>query len=168
MTLMSPVTRARALATTAHRGQLYGEFPYTRHLQDVWGVLLAHGFSGDYEPAAWLHDAPEDTEVTLEEIRLGFGEGVARLVGAVTTPHSIGNRKARFAVLVMQLTETPEALPLKLADRVAHARFGTARPGSSFLKMYRKEHPALKRELKHLSDDPRVLRMWGELDRLLG
>ena len=26
----------------------------------------------------------------------------------------------------------------------------------------------IDRELKHLSDDPRVLRMWGELDRLLG
>ena len=160
----SPTQCARNRATVLHQGQMYGAHPYTVHLRSVWFSLLAHHFFAEtYGVAAWLHDSLEDTSLTLAELTQEFGGEAAHLVAAVTTPHSIGNRKARFEVLAQQLAAVPEAVPLKLADRLAHVRQG---PGP-FLRMYKKEHPAFRASLFPLNRDGRVLRMWAELDRRL-
>lgn len=67
----------RAHAGTERRGK---GFPYVVHPLEA--VAIAATITADQEllAAAALHDTVEDTDVTLEEIRAGFGERVASLV----------------------------------------------------------------------------------------
>lgn len=159
---------AISLAHKAHRGQTYGDGDYTRHLRDVAMYLGSNGFVDDeWGIAAWLHDTVEDTEVTIEQIEEQFGPRVAKLVAAVTTPLSIGNRKARLDALIQQLQGCPEALPLKLADRIANVQHSWFHQDTK-LFMYYREYPRFRKALRGISDDPQVMVMWGILDNLLG
>jgi (p)ppGpp synthase/HD superfamily hydrolase len=181
------VNDAISLAHHAHAGQRYGDTDYTRHLRDVALILGAGGFVGPLEYdakaddfvahplpgentwqiAAWLHDIVEDTEVTIDQVREQFGPEVARLVAAVTTPASVGNRKARLTKLIEQLRETPEAMPLKLADRISNVD-SCWYTRNTLLFMYHREYRRFRTSLRPLSDDPRVMKMWDRLDKLLG
>ncbi|MGX1804470.1 HD domain-containing protein [Nocardia sp. NPDC055321] len=155
---------AVGFAVAAHGGQLYGGLPYVMHLAAVRGVLRDFGIAGDVGVAAWLHDVVEDTAVTVDEVRSGFGDGVAELVWAVT---GVGaNRQARNADAYAKIGEWPEAVVLKLADRIANVEAGSR--GSSLWEMYRREHPAFKAALSVPSglvgDRETVTRMWARLD----
>ena len=56
--------------------------PYMGHLLGVTSIVIDAGGTEDQVIAALLHDAPEDQggEVTLEEIRVKFGDNVAGIV----------------------------------------------------------------------------------------
>lgn len=78
--------RALAFAMDKHRTQVRkggGEIPYLGHLFSVAGLVIEAGGSEDDVIAALLHDSAEDAggETTLAEIREGFGEVVAGIVG---------------------------------------------------------------------------------------
>jgi (p)ppGpp synthase/HD superfamily hydrolase len=81
---------ALALAAKAHRDQMRKgtNVPYIVHPVQVSMILLAHGFDEDVAIAGILHDTVEDTDVTFDELRARFGEGVATLVGGVTEQKS--------------------------------------------------------------------------------
>jgi len=165
---MSNTHKAITLATNAHRGQEYGGGDYTKHLRDVAMFLGSHGFGEDYwQVAAWLHDTVEDTDVTIEQIEQEFGVTVAHLVEAVTTPASIGNRRARLDAAIQQIKAYPNALPLKLADRLANV-WSCWFSQDTRLFMYYKEYPRFRKALRPLSDDPRVMALWDDLDKWLG
>ncbi len=79
------VDRARRVAYSAHEGQTdkAGESYVEAHVSDVvWRVAR---FGPEYEAVAWLHDVPEDTEVTLDDLReAGFPDEVVDAVDAIT------------------------------------------------------------------------------------
>ncbi|WP_181697944.1 HD domain-containing protein [Nocardia sp. GTS18] len=156
--------QAREFAVAAHGDQRYGERPYVTHLAAVRGVLDDFGFGGDLAVAAWLHDVIEDTPVTAEEVESRFGRAVLDLVWAVT---GVGpDRKARNLDAYTKIAAHPRAVILKLADRTANAQ--ASPPASSWMGMYRTEHPTFKAHLGGLlADDPTVARMWERLDRRL-
>jgi (p)ppGpp synthase/HD superfamily hydrolase len=159
---------AITLAHAAHRGQTYGEWDYTKHLRDVDLQLGAAGFNEEYwDIAAWLHDIVEDTDTTIEQVESQFGSKVAMLVEAVTTPLSIGNRRARLKRLIELLTKTPGAVPLKLADRIANVQFCWFGQNTK-LFMYYREYPTFRGSIRPLNDDPRVMKMWDKLDEMMG
>ncbi len=81
----SVVQRAVAFAALAHAAQFRnsGE-PYVIHPIAAATTLAGMQLDRDAIVAALLHDVPEDTSVTLEEIQKEFGEKVARLVEGVT------------------------------------------------------------------------------------
>ena len=155
---------AREFAIAAHGDQRYGVHPYVTHLAAVRGVLDDFGYGGELALAAWLHDVVEDTPVTAEEIESRFGRAVLDLVWAVT---GIGpDRKARNQNAYTKIAAHPRAVILKLADRTANAE--ASPPASSWMGMYRTEHPTFKAHLGGLlADDPTVARMWERLDRRL-
>jgi (p)ppGpp synthase/HD superfamily hydrolase len=80
------VDAALVLAARAHRAQVRkgSDIPYIVHPVQVAMILMRHGFDEDVVIAGVLHDTVEDTEVTAEEIRTGFGAEVAALVAAVS------------------------------------------------------------------------------------
>jgi len=82
---LDTVRRAYDLASVAHEGQTRasGE-PYVRHPVAVACTLAELRLDATTLVAALLHDVPEDTTVTLEEIETRFGDEVARLVDGVT------------------------------------------------------------------------------------
>jgi GTP pyrophosphokinase len=79
------VQRAYRVAEEAHRGQkrVSGE-PYVTHCVAVAQILADLSVPPEVVAAGLLHDTVEDTSVTLEDLRLDFGETIATLVDGVT------------------------------------------------------------------------------------
>lgn len=155
--------RAQALATEAHQGQRYGDAPYTVHLAAVVAVMERFGIVDvDVLAAGWLHDTIEDTPVSRAEVAAAVGERAASMVDAVSDGPG-ENRKARKARPYRLIPQTPGAVLVKLADRIANVESASkARPG--LLEMYRREHPAFRQKLQQ---DGEADAMWAHLDALL-
>jgi GTP pyrophosphokinase len=79
------VQRAYGVAEKAHEGQTRksGE-PYVHHSLAAADILADLHLDAITIAAALLHDVPEDTTVTLDEVQGQFGDEVARLVDGVT------------------------------------------------------------------------------------
>jgi GTP diphosphokinase / guanosine-3',5'-bis(diphosphate) 3'-diphosphatase len=79
------VQRAYRVAEEAHRGQtrVSGE-PYVSHCVAVARILADLGVPPEVVAAGLLHDTVEDTSITLEDIRLDFGETITSLVDGTT------------------------------------------------------------------------------------
>lgn len=80
------VEAARLLATHAHAGQVRRDGrPYIVHPEDVADRLARCGFPAPVVAAAWLHDVPEDTAYTLDDLRSArFPAKTVDTVGCVT------------------------------------------------------------------------------------
>lgn len=152
----------RQFAAAAHGRQRYGELPYTVHLEAVEAVLVRFGISDpELLAAAWLHDTVEDTGASLDEIRIRFGARVAALVHAVTDEAG-ASRKERKARTYAKTRALPEAVLLKLADRIANVEH-SARARPDLFAMYRDEHPAFTAALRRPGEhDP----LWEHLEQL--
>jgi (p)ppGpp synthase/HD superfamily hydrolase len=158
---------AKRLADVAHHKQRYGTNPYTHHLQAVEEILYRFGFD-DYELkiAAWLHDIIEDTELSYDQVKHGFGERIANIVYAVT--NEMGrNRKERYGKTYPKIKADRKALILKLADRIANIEqaIGT---NSRYVDLYRKEWEEFYSQLFEDVEDQRVIKMWKYLESLFG
>lgn len=146
-----------------HRNQKYGNKPYTKHLEDVVAVLKRFGVKNSCVlAAAWLHDAVEDTLLTVEMVEQEFGNDVASLVYAVTTEPG-NNRKERNAKSYPKIKAQPDAIYLKLADRIANVQ-ASIENSIEKLKMYQKEFPDFKMALKHSGGADE---MWNYLEELI-
>jgi len=155
---------AQALAETAHKGQMYGDQPYTKHLADVVGVLRRFKVEDtDILVAGWLHDSVEDTETTLEQIELMFGRRVRDLVYRVTNEEG-KNRKERHEKTYPKIQASPDAVTLKLADRIANTEASIMQNDEKKMKMYAKEYPNFKQKL-HVTITHES--MWRHLDFLM-
>lgn len=155
---------ARKLALVFHENQMYGNYPYAKHLEDVVVVLQRFGIHEDrILAAAWLHDSLEDTALTIEAIKEEIGDDVAALVFAVTTEPGI-NRYERNSKTYPKIKAQEMGVYLKLADRIANVESATKGNFRKF-KMYKKEFPAFKEALKvqGVADE-----MWNYLEGLLG
>lgn len=166
--------RAEEVAEKAHAGQQYGEFPYTYHLFRTHDVLERFGFLPENpDPAkrklaqrltlaAILHDTLEDTDLTYQELRDDFGKEVADLVFAVTNEPG-ANRKERFAKTYPKIRANPDAVVLKLADRIANV-IHALQANPDILDMYRREWPVFERELRTEGEHDD---MWSYLETIL-
>lgn len=155
---------ARLVAIKAHGDQAYDElYPYVKHLDDVANVLRRFGWTlPKYLCSAYLHDVIEDTGVSYNDIKKRFGEEVAEIVFCVTD--EIGrNRKEKHNKTYPKIASNPEAIIIKLADRIANVEHG----GKS--EMYVKEYKEFKEKLYPTSvsvSTPMVTSMWECLDDL--
>jgi (p)ppGpp synthase/HD superfamily hydrolase len=152
--------QAEYLAIKHHKGQKYGDGPYTDHLRQVCCVLTHFGYTNEYIVAAWLHDIVEDTDVSLSTIEQTFGSDVSELVWAVT---GIGfTRAERNLSQYIKLIQYTKGVTLKLADRIANVQ-ACINMNNTKLGMYRKEHTTFF-QLLHEYGDPQ---MWLFLSELL-
>lgn len=126
------IGQAYHLANASHEGQNRdaGQ-PFITHPIGVALILAAElGFARDTDmmTAALLHDAVEDSALTLEDIEPMFGPTIIDLVSGVTkvTSGVKHNREARRAATLQHLFTAahrdPRVLILKLADRVHNMR----------------------------------------------
>jgi (p)ppGpp synthase/HD superfamily hydrolase len=165
---------AKNLARKAHGQQKYGKHPYTYHLSKVEHALKRFGYDTDQDDpeqeqlcwdlvtAAWLHDIIEDTSVTRVEISREFNHRVASLVWAVTNPQG-GNRAWRASKVYPKIKNTPYALILKLADRIANAE-ECVKTGSGLINMYAKEWGGFQAKYRIKGEHKE---MWNHVDRLI-
>jgi (p)ppGpp synthase/HD superfamily hydrolase len=156
------IVEAREFAIRAHGDQTYGTLPYSAHLAHVERVLLAFGFASPIlRAAAWLHDVLEDTETTLGNLDVRFPAEVCSLVHAVTTEPG-ANREERNSKTWPKIAALPDAITLKLADRIANVRNCFLTDRYDLLRMYMREYRGFREALKR-EDGP----MWAELDSRL-
>ena len=158
------VRGARLFAINAHGEQRYGSYPYVKHLDDVFNVLLEFGCDDlNILKAAYLHDVLEDTNCDPLKLHLSFGAAVAVIVDCVTS-RPVKNRKERNRATYLIIRTFVSSIMLKLADRIANVRACIA-DNDSKLEMYRKEYPEFRHALH--TEDQSLFGMWEELDCLM-
>lgn len=118
---------AYLLAEDAHRGQMRksGD-PYITHPLAVTLILAELGAETTTLTASLLHDTVEDTEVTLDQVRSGFGEEVAYLVDGVTKLEKVDYGAAAepetFRKMLVATGSDVRVMSIKLADRLHNMR----------------------------------------------
>ena len=125
----SMIVEAGRTALTAHEGQFRrsGE-PYITHPVAVATIVAELGLDAQTVAAALLHDAVEDTGLTLEAITQTFGEGVARVVDGVTKLDRLqfnskeAQQAATIRKMLVAMADDWRVLLIKLADRLHNMR----------------------------------------------
>ena len=123
------VRRAYAFAAAAHEGQRRATGgPYVEHPAAVALLLAQLGMDTATIAASLLHDVPEDTPRTNEDIRREFGDEIARLVEGVTKlgrfsgqsrdQHQAENIRKMFLAMADDL----RVVVIKLCDRLHNMR----------------------------------------------
>ncbi len=123
------INRAYVFAAHAHANQKRssGE-PYLSHPLAVANILASLRLDDKSIITGLLHDTVEDTSVTLGDIRLRFGEDVARLVDGVTKigkirfPSSEHKQAENFRKMILATAKDIRVLLVKLADRLHNMR----------------------------------------------
>jgi (p)ppGpp synthase/HD superfamily hydrolase len=113
---------AYRFAKECHKGQFRKGTPrpYINHCTEVARILNKFGYSEEIIVAGLLHDTVEDTEVTLEDLRIGFGERVSNLVKHVTETRTPGvSWTKRKVMYIKNLTDAPEgSVAVSAADKL--------------------------------------------------
>ncbi|MGO9855926.1 MAG: RelA/SpoT family protein, partial [Acidimicrobiales bacterium] len=123
------IVEAARTALTAHEGQFRrsGE-PYITHPVAVATIVAELGLDAQTVAAALLHDAVEDTGLTLETIEKTFGEGVAKVVDGVTKLDRLqfdskeAQQAATIRKMLVAMADDWRVLLIKLADRLHNMR----------------------------------------------
>jgi len=129
------ISRAYATAANAHTGQVRnsGE-PYIEHPLAVASIVAELGLDDVSIAAALLHDAVEDTAVSIEEINDIFGPEVAAIVDGVTKLDRISfdsreeQQAASMRKMIVAMAKDLRVLIIKLADRLHNMRTIAAMP----------------------------------------
>ncbi|MDM8519872.1 GTP diphosphokinase [Anaerolineales bacterium HSG6] len=133
---MKVIRRACKVAQKAHATQkrASGE-PYFLHSLAVANILTDLRLDHETISAALLHDVPEDTEVTLQEVEKKFGSTIATLVDGVTKMEHIGQMHGQsekskkeqakaetLRKMMLAMVDDIRVVLIKLADRTHNMR----------------------------------------------
>ncbi|GAC1698403.1 MAG: bifunctional (p)ppGpp synthetase/guanosine-3',5'-bis(diphosphate) 3'-pyrophosphohydrolase [Candidatus Limnocylindrales bacterium] len=123
------VRRAYGYAMEAHDGQRrVSGGPYIEHPAAVALLLAQLGLDPAAIAAAFLHDVPEDTARTNEDIRKEFGEEIARLVEGVTKLSQFSGKSSdehqaeNIRKMFLAMADDLRVVVIKLADRLHNMR----------------------------------------------
>src|SRR3954449_6436436 len=131
------ITRAYELAAEAHRSQVRrsGE-SYIQHPLAVARIVADLGLDDITIAAALLHDAVEDTHITLEDVTAEFGPDVAGIVDGVTKLERIqfdskeAQQAATMRKMLVAMAKDVRVLIIKLSDRLHNMSTLAALPAS--------------------------------------
>jgi GTP diphosphokinase / guanosine-3',5'-bis(diphosphate) 3'-diphosphatase len=126
---------AHRMAADAHAGQLRksGE-PYIGHPIAVANIVAGIGLDDVTISAALLHDAVEDTSVSLEDLEATFGAEVAQIVDGVTKLDRIhfnskeDQQAASVRKMIVAIAKDLRVIIIKLADRLHNMQTLAALP----------------------------------------
>lgn len=123
------IVRAYQLASFVHEGQMRksGE-RFIEHPTGVARILAELGMDATTIIAAFLHDAIEDTELELTDIKTHFGEEVVGIIDGLTKIERIGFRSKEheqaenLRKMIVAMAKDARVLIIKLADRLHNMR----------------------------------------------
>lgn len=124
------ITRAYNMAKEAHKGarRRSGE-PYIMHPLAVARIVSKEmGLGSTSISAALLHDVVEDTDYTVEDLRVMFGEKIAQIVDGLTKISSgmfgenVSAQAENFRKLLLTMSEDIRVILIKIADRLHNMR----------------------------------------------
>lgn len=126
-TLVAEIERAFEVAKTAHEGQFRRSGDeYITHPVAVAMILAELGLNAETIIAALLHDTVEDTNYSLKQLKIDFGDEIASLVDGVTKLDKLiyGPTAEAETVrkMVVAMSRDIRVLVIKLADRLHNAR----------------------------------------------
>lgn len=161
------IRKAREFALKAHSNQIYGYiYPYYKHLEDVYNVLLRFGFNEQKHLklliASFLHDTMEDTGTSYSDITKAFDEEVAEIVFCMSDETG-RTRKEKKEKTYPKIRSNPDSVILKVADRIANAEFSVSEK-SKQATMYREEYSEFE---YHLRIHNQIDLMWNHLHYVL-
>lgn len=180
------MTKAFETARAAHVNQTRrsGE-GYINHPVAVAKIVADIGLDETTVAAALLHDAVEDTEVTLEDVEKEFGIDVARIVDGVTKLDRLqfdskeAQQAATMRKMLVAMAKDLRVLIIKLADRLHNMRTIAAMPvdkqqriANETLDIYaplahRLGMQGLKQQLEDLAFASLYPKRYAELDHLV-
>ena len=125
----APVERAFELARRCHAGQIRksGE-PYLMHPLRVAETITRIGLDVNSVVAGLLHDAVEDSDLSIFDLTEGFGSEVASLVDGVTKLGKVPylsrqeQQAESFRKMLLAMSQDIRVLLVKLADRLDNMR----------------------------------------------
>jgi (p)ppGpp synthase/HD superfamily hydrolase len=164
---MDIVAKARKFAAEKHAGhkRKYAEQPYFNHLEAVATLLENAGINDPIViAAAYLHDAVEDTDATMQDVIREFGADIAELVYWLTDAEK-GNRDSRTLMSSWRLSHAPlPAKLIKFADVVDNAASIRERDAQFFRVFADEKHIILTRMLEvegsHLASHDLFQQAW--------
>jgi guanosine-3',5'-bis(diphosphate) 3'-pyrophosphohydrolase len=123
------ISEAYSVAVAAHDGQVRrsGE-PYVLHPVAVATIVASLGLDDTTIAAALLHDAVEDTGVTITDLEASFGAEVAAIVDGVTKLERVkfdskeAQQAATVRKMLVAMAKDLRVLIIKLADRLHNMR----------------------------------------------
>ena len=125
------ILRAYQIAKTAHAGtrRKSGE-PYIFHPLAVALIAVKEvGLGPIAAICALLHDVVEDTDITLDELRMVFGDRVATIVDGVTKiddvmvmQHTDSKQAENYRKILLSMCDDAYVIFLKLCDRLHNMR----------------------------------------------
>jgi guanosine-3',5'-bis(diphosphate) 3'-pyrophosphohydrolase len=129
------IERAFEMARSAHQDQVRrsGD-PFISHPLSVARILAALGLDDVTIAAALLHDAVEDTSITLADLSKDFGSDVAAIVDGVTKLDRLqfdtkeAQQAATLRKMLVAMAKDIRVLLIKLADRLHNMRTLAALP----------------------------------------
>ena len=132
---IEPIVHAYEVAADAHRGQTRrsGE-PYITHPLAVATICARYGMDETTVVAALLHDAVEDTGLSLDEVEAAFGADAAAIVDGVTKLERVhfdskeAQQAATLRKMLVAMAKDLRVLVIKLADRLHNMRTIAALP----------------------------------------
>ena len=180
------MTKAFEMARTAHSQQIRksGE-GYINHPLAVAKIVADIGLDETTVIAALLHDAVEDTEITVADVERDFGPEVAAIVDGVTKLDRIRfdskeeQQAATMRKMLVAMAKDLRVLIIKLADRLHNMRTIAAMPvekqqriASETLDIYaplahRLGMQGLKQQLEDLAFASMYPKRYAELDHLV-
>jgi len=180
------MTKAYEIARAAHSNQTRksGE-GYINHPLAVAKIVADIGLDETTVAAALLHDAVEDTEITISDVERDFGAEVAAIVDGVTKLERIqfDSREAQQAAtmrkMLVAMAKDLRVLIIKLADRLHNMRTIASmslekqqRIANETLEIYaplahRLGMQGLRQQLEDLSFASLYPKRYAELDHLV-
>lgn len=124
------ITKAFNIAKEAHKGarRRSGE-PYIMHPLAVARIVCSEiGLGSTSICAALLHDVVEDTEYTVEDIKMLFGDKIAEIVDGLTKISSgmfgdqVSQQAENFRKLLLTMSDDIRVILVKIADRLHNMR----------------------------------------------
>jgi len=180
------INRAYETAKQAHRHQQRSSGEnYINHPLAVAQIVADLGLDEISLAAALLHDAVEDTEITLADVEKGFGPEVAQIVDGVTKLERLqfdskeAQQAATMRKMLVAMARDLRVLIIKLADRLHNMRTIAAMPSEKqqriaheTLEIYaplahRLGMQELKQQLEDLSFASLYPKRFAELDHLV-
>lgn len=91
--------------------------PVILHSLTVAFYLMEHGYSLKIIQSAILHDLVEDSKVTIDKIRIRWGNEIAKLVDSLTFKASVREKEEQYKELFSRTKKAgKESLIIKCAD----------------------------------------------------
>ena len=183
---VATINRAYETAKEAHRHQSRGSGEsYINHPLAVARIVAEIGLDEISVAAALLHDAVEDTEITLADVEGDFGAEVAAIVDGVTKLERLqfdskeAQQAATMRKMLVAMARDLRVLIIKLADRLHNMRTIAAMPSDKQRRIaqetldiyaplaHRLGMQELRQQLEDLSFASLYPKRFAELDHLV-